>query len=163
MMAEARLCARKLTTFIEATREMEVKAMLKLGRDSIWPLRITTASLIVELTSRSVTYEIDWEGIKWEDDKQSVAWCRKKFTEAATADGMKPPPALQRRGLPWNIMLRKENNSSMIILRENTRSTREEPGEPAMILYAPRTVVKFRSVAPDAKERLINCIYTLYL
>jgi hypothetical protein len=31
-----------------------------------------------------------------------------------------------------------------------------------MILCAPRAVVKFRSVAPDAKERLINYIYTLY-
>jgi hypothetical protein len=31
-----------------------------------------------------------------------------------------------------------------------------------MILYAPKAVIKFRSEAPDAKERLINCIYTIY-
>jgi hypothetical protein len=31
-----------------------------------------------------------------------------------------------------------------------------------MILYAPRAVVKFRLVAPDAKQRLISCTYTLY-
>jgi hypothetical protein len=49
-----------------------------------------------------------------------------------------------------------------MIFRENTKSTAEEPGEPVVILFAPRAIVKFRPTAPDAKERLINCIYTLY-
>jgi hypothetical protein len=31
-----------------------------------------------------------------------------------------------------------------------------------MILYAPRAIVKFGSVAADARERLISCIYALY-
>jgi hypothetical protein len=88
--------------------------------------------------------------------------CWEKFTEAAKADDMIAPPALQRKGLPWNIMLRKENNSFRVILRENTKSTPEEPVEPVMILSAPRAVIKFRSVAPDAKERLINSIYAIY-
>jgi hypothetical protein len=30
------------------------------------------------------------------------------------------------------------------------------------ILFAPKAVVKFRSVANDAKERIISCIHTLY-
>jgi hypothetical protein len=30
-----------------------------------------------------------------------------------------------------------------------------------MILYHPKAIVKFRSVALDAKKRLISCIYTL--
>jgi hypothetical protein len=42
------------------------------------------------------------------------------------------------------------------------KSTPEKPGEPVMILFAPNATVRFRSTAPDAKERLINCIYTLY-
>jgi hypothetical protein len=64
MMAEAPLCATQLPTFIEATIEGEFKAMLKLRRDSNWPLKITTASAIDEFTSLSATHEIDWEGIK---------------------------------------------------------------------------------------------------
>jgi hypothetical protein len=59
VMAEAPLCARELPTFIEATREVEIKAMLKPGIDSNWPLKITTASAIDEFTSLSVTYEIN--------------------------------------------------------------------------------------------------------
>jgi hypothetical protein len=105
--------------------------------------------------------------IQWEDDKQSIAWCWRKFTEAVIADGLTQPPALQGAGVPWDITLREENNSFRILLREITtsgvrKSTPEEPGAPAMILYAPRAIVKFRSVAADAKERLISCIYTLY-
>jgi hypothetical protein len=39
------LCATMPPTFIEATREKEIKAMLKFGRDSNWPLSVTFASV----------------------------------------------------------------------------------------------------------------------
>jgi hypothetical protein len=136
--------------------------MLKLGRDSEWPLKIAVASAIDEFTSLSVTYAIDWDGIDWKDDEKSTSWCWSKSIAAAQEDGLTPPPALQRRGAPWNVAFRKENNSFRIILRENTKSTPEEPGEPVMIIFATKEIVKFRSEANDAKERLINCISILY-
>jgi hypothetical protein len=99
-MMDAPLCARQIPTFIEATREVEIKAMLKLGRGSNWPLKITLASAIDEFTTLSVAYDINWEGIKWEDDEQSTTWCWEKFTEAAKAHGLTAPPELQRRRNP---------------------------------------------------------------
>jgi hypothetical protein len=158
MMADAPLNAMQLPTFIEAARPVETKAMLRLGMDANWPVSITVASL-------SLTYEIDWNGIQWEDDKQSIARCWKKFTEAATADRLTQPPAFQRWGVPWDITLRKESNAFRILLRETRAgvkvSTPEDPGEPAMILFAPKAIVKFRSIAADARERLIGCVHTL--
>jgi hypothetical protein len=123
MMLDAPLCARQMPTFIEATRDKEIRSMLKLGRDSNWPLKITLASAIDEFTSLSVTYPISWEGIKWEDEEQSTSWCWNKFTEAAQADGLTAPPALQRQGAPWTLTLRKDNNAFRIIYRENTKTT----------------------------------------
>jgi hypothetical protein len=40
-MADAPLCARQMPTFFEASREKEIRALLKLGRDSNWPSYIT--------------------------------------------------------------------------------------------------------------------------
>jgi hypothetical protein len=161
-MADAPLCAKQMPTFVEATRDVENRSMLTLGRDSNWPLSITLASEVDPTTSLSVIYEINWNGINWEDDEKSTDWCWDKFLEAARADNLSAPPALQRAGKPWMISLRKENNALRIILRENTRSTPEETGEPIMLLFAPRAVVKFRTVAPDAKQRLCNCISAPY-
>jgi hypothetical protein len=92
-MPDAPLCARQMPTFVEATREVEIKGMLKLRRDSNWPLKITLASAIDEFTTLSVTYDINWTGIKWKDDEQSTTWCWEKFTEAAKAEGLTLPPA----------------------------------------------------------------------
>jgi hypothetical protein len=64
-----------MPTFIEATRDVEIKAMLELGRDSNWPLKITLASTIDEFTTLSVTYDINWNGIRCEDDDRSISWC----------------------------------------------------------------------------------------
>jgi hypothetical protein len=35
--------------------------LLKVGRDSAWPLKITVASALDETTSLSITYDSDWE------------------------------------------------------------------------------------------------------
>jgi hypothetical protein len=40
------LCAMQSPTFVEATRQKEIQAILKFGRDSNWPLRITAAAVI---------------------------------------------------------------------------------------------------------------------
>jgi hypothetical protein len=45
-------------TFIEATRPKEIKALLKFGRDSHWPLKVTIASAVDEINSISVTCAI---------------------------------------------------------------------------------------------------------
>jgi hypothetical protein len=66
---------------------------------------------------------------------------------------MTPPPALQRKGTPWSVALRKENNTFRLVFQENTINTPEEAGEPMMILFAPKAIVRFRSTAPDGKER----------
>jgi hypothetical protein len=151
-----------MPTFIEATRVVEIRAILRLGRDSNWPLSMTLASEVDSTTSLSVTCETNWSGIDWEDDEKSTDWCRDKFLEAARADNLSAPPALQRSGRPWSISLGEKNNALRIFIRESTQSTPGETGEPILLLFAPRSIVKFRSVAPDAKERLCNCISALY-
>jgi hypothetical protein len=151
-----------MPTFIEATREVEIRAMLKLGRHSNWPLSITLASAINETTSLAVTYATDWSWINWEDDEKSVNWCWDKFKEAARIDNLSAPPALQRSDSVWGVDLRKENNAFRIILRENGKATPEEIGEPIMLLFTPRATIKFRSTAPDAKEQLCGNISAMH-
>jgi hypothetical protein len=147
---------------MEATREKEVKAILKFERDSNWPLSITAASAVEEFTSLSVTYQAGWGGCD-----SSLAWCWTKFGEAAIADGLTQPPAFQREWAKWDIPVRKENNSVRVLLRGKTKdgvrvSRPEEPGPPCMVLYAPRAVVKFRSTASDVIQTIVNCVGTLY-
>jgi hypothetical protein len=161
-MADVPLCARQMPTFIETTREIEIRSMLKLGRDSNWPLSITLASAIDEKTSVAVTYEIDWDKINWEDDAKSVNWCWDKFMEAARNDNMSAPPALRRSDSVWSVGLRKENNAFRIILSESGKSTPEEIGEPITLLFAPRATIKFRSMASNAKEQLCGNISAMY-
>jgi hypothetical protein len=58
MAPEIPSCAAALPTFVEATRDKEVQAMLKCGRDNQWPLRITMACNLSENVAVSVTYSI---------------------------------------------------------------------------------------------------------
>jgi hypothetical protein len=58
----APMCAKEIPTFIEATRVKETQALLRFGRDSGWPLKVTFATLASPATSLSITYDIDWEG-----------------------------------------------------------------------------------------------------
>jgi hypothetical protein len=148
--------------FIGASREVEIRSLLKLGKDSNWPLYITLASAIDDKTSLAVTYEINLSGINWEDDEKSTDWCWDKSKEAARVDNMSTPPALQRSDSAWSVSLRKENNTLRIILNECGKSTPEETGEPIMLLFAPRAVIKFRSTAPDAREQLCGNISPMY-
>jgi hypothetical protein len=60
------------------------------------------------------------------------------------------------------VSIRKENNAFRIILNEKAKSTPEETGEPIMLLFAPRAVIKFRSVASGAREQLCENISAMY-
>jgi hypothetical protein len=117
---------------------------------------------IGDIPSGPARVTLIWSKINWEDDEKSTNWCWDKFLDAARADNLSAPPALQRTGNPWSVSLRKENNAFRIILRENTKSTPEEAGEPIMILFAPKAITKFRSKSPDAKEQLCRNISAMY-
>jgi hypothetical protein len=108
-MADAPLSARQMPIYIEETRVVEIRTMLKLGRDSNWPLSITLASEINENTSLSVTYAIDWNGINWEDDEKSRNWCWNKFLEAARTDSPSAPPAQRSGNLSVTFDIALEN------------------------------------------------------
>jgi hypothetical protein len=56
------LCFADSPTFVEVTRKKEIQALLKSGRDSSWPLKITAAVEIDQETSLSITYDSDWNG-----------------------------------------------------------------------------------------------------
>jgi hypothetical protein len=145
-------CAKSIPTFIEATREKEVKALLKFGRDNQWPTKMTLVSAVSEFNTLSITYDVDWEGIRWYEDKEeiSVTWCWSKFIAKATAE------------ITWTPILRKENNSLWVIPREGQSWMPEDAGPPPMILYGPNAVVKMRSTAPNMVDQLMACLYTMY-
>jgi hypothetical protein len=73
-------------TFIEATRPKEIKGLLKSGRDSNWPLKITVASTLEVKNSVSVTYGVDWEHCRSEKE-----WFLRRFYQAAQDDGLAEP------------------------------------------------------------------------
>jgi hypothetical protein len=151
------LCAMLQPTFTEATREKEIHALLKFGRDSTWPLKIAGASALDQETSLSVTYEAGWE-----DCYSSIAWVWNQFRKAAIADGLTQPPAFQR-----DVTVRKGNNTITILLRETAKDgsrpiTPEDTGLPEMILYAPNAIIKLRSHADKVTETLEDSVTKLY-
>jgi hypothetical protein len=90
-----------------------------------------------------------------------------QFRKAAIEDGLTQPPAFQRKGVTWDITVRKENNAMGILLREQGKdgirpSTPEDAGLQGMIRYAPNAIVKFRSVGDDVIQTIVNCVGTLY-
>jgi hypothetical protein len=80
------LCAKQIPNDIEAARLKETQALLKFGRDNQWPIKMSTVCAVSEHNTLSITYDIDWEGIKWEDEEVSVAWCWSKFVAKANAE-----------------------------------------------------------------------------
>jgi hypothetical protein len=109
------LCAATLPMFIEAPRNKKIRAMLKFGRDSNWPLKITFASVIDEKTSASITYPLEWEGFDG-----TAARVRAQFQMAALADPISEVPALTRNESTWVFALRKEGNSVRAVIFEQT-------------------------------------------
>jgi hypothetical protein len=68
-------------TFIDATRPKETKALLKFGRDSDWPLKITITSSLDGVNSVSASYAVGWEGCGASTES---FW--NKFVDAAPLD-----------------------------------------------------------------------------
>jgi hypothetical protein len=130
-----------------ATRAKEVQAFLRLGRDSNWPLSVTVATAISPTTTLAVAYVIDWSGIQCtEEGEISVGWCWTKFNEKVVAENLACPPAFLRLGVNWEAIVRKENNSIRVVLKEAGIWTPEDPGgPPPMILFGPSAVIKVRT------------------
>jgi hypothetical protein len=146
-------------TFIEATSEKEIQAMLKFGRDSNLPLQVTFASVIKENVSASITYPIEWEGCA-----STQEWFRARFQEAAESDHLSPLPALSRAESTWSFSLRKEWNAFRGIIHEQTESeapcaTREHLELPTLTLYGPRSQVKIRAFTMKDYEECMDQLY----
>jgi hypothetical protein len=152
-----------MPTFIEATRLKETRALLRFGRDSNWPLKITVATALTPLTALSVTYDTDWSGIKCtEEGEISVDWCWSKFAQKTAEEDLTIPPAFLRDGANWQAILRKESNSLRVILKEPIWTPEDPAGPPPMILFGPRAIVKIRTAAPNALEEMLSVLNVLY-
>jgi hypothetical protein len=76
------LCAKEIPTFVEATTVKESQAMLRFGRDSNWPIKITVATIASPATMLAITYDVDWEGLTtMEEGEISTDWGWIKFNQ----------------------------------------------------------------------------------
>jgi hypothetical protein len=115
----APMCAKEIPTFIEATRVKETQALLRFGRDSAWPLKVSFATLASPATSLSITYDINWDGLQnSEEEDISSESCWNKFMERVSFENLSAPPAFLRDGVEWKVSVRKENNSIRVFLKE---------------------------------------------
>jgi hypothetical protein len=119
--------------------------MLKFGRDSHRPLKLTLAIVINEQVSVSITYPIATEGCN-----DTEAWFRDNLTEAATADGLTQPPAFSEANWKWGFMLRKEGHSFRAVIYEKMADgtpcdTPEHTGLPTLTLYGPIAQIKIKA------------------
>jgi hypothetical protein len=144
---EPPMCAKEMPTFVEATTIKETQAMLRFGRDSNWPIQITLAARASPSTMVSITYEIDWEGLRTtEEGEISTDWGWNKFNEKFREESLMAPPALASGQGAWIASVRKENNSIRIIIKEAGTWAPEDPdGPPPMILYGPKAIIKVRT------------------
>jgi hypothetical protein len=143
----APMCAKEIPTFAEATRVKETQALLRFGRDSNWPLKVTFATSASPATTLAITYDIDWSGLEnSEEENISSDWCWNKFMEKARLENLTAPPAFLRQGVEWRASVRKENNSIRAGPREEGIWTPEDPdGPPPMVLFGPRATLKVRT------------------
>jgi hypothetical protein len=136
-------------TFIEADRPKEIKAMLRFGRDSGWPLKVTMASALNEQSSMSITYALEWDGLEWGDDEKAKGWFIQRFSQKAYEDGLTQPPGWAREGSALTTSLRKEGNAFRVVLHETNVAidirSPEMPGTPPYLFYGPRAEIKIRA------------------
>jgi hypothetical protein len=81
------------------------------------------------------------------------------FRAEAEADQITEPPAFTRPWSNWELCLRKENNSSHILVREHLEDGSfpvipEDPSLPAAVLYGPNSVIKLRKQTPIVAQIL---------
>jgi hypothetical protein len=160
------MCAKEIPTFVEATRVKENQALLRFGRDSQWPLKVTIATAASPTSTLAITYDITWEGIETTDEGDiSTDWCWSKFMQKVREENLTAPPAFLRDGVIWKAMVRKENNSVRVVLKEEGIWTPEDPdGPPPMILFGPMATLKMRSTLPAeaALSEMIQILGLLY-
>jgi hypothetical protein len=160
------VCAKEIPTFVEATTVKESQAMLRFGRDSNWPIKITLAARASPAMMVSITYDTDWEGLHTtEEGEISTDWGWTKFNAKFKEEALLAPPALASGTGVWNASIRKENNSFRIILKEAGIWAPEDPdGPPPMILFGPKAVVKIRTTAegPVAMLEMREVLRILY-
>jgi hypothetical protein len=160
------MCAKEMPTFVEATRVKETRALLRFGRDSNWPLKVTFATMASPKTSLAITYDITWDGL-WNSEEESISsdWCWNKFMEKVREENLTAPPAFLRQGAEWRASVRKENNSIRAVLREQGLWTPEDPdGPPPMILFGPNAVLKVRTMLTGdaAISEMLGVLQILY-
>jgi hypothetical protein len=69
------MCAKEMPAFVEATTVKESQAMLRFGRDSNWPIKITVATMASPATMMAITYDTNWEGLTTtEEGEISTGW-----------------------------------------------------------------------------------------
>jgi hypothetical protein len=142
------MCAKEIPTFVEASRVKENQALLRFGRDSNWPLKITFATTASPTSTLAITYDITWEGIEsTEEGEISTNWCWDKFMEKVRFENLTAPPAFMRQGVVWNTLVRKENNSIRIVLKEEGIWTPEDPDGPIAILKIRSTLLREAALA----------------
>jgi hypothetical protein len=163
---EPLMCAKEIPTFVEATTTKESQAMLRFGRDSNWPLKITLAARASPATMVSITYDVDWEGLETtEEGDISTDWGWTKFNAKFLEESLMAPPSLASGQGVWNASVRKENNSMRIILKEAGIWAPEDPdGPPPMILFGPKAVIKVRTTeqGPAALLEMSTVLGILY-
>jgi hypothetical protein len=120
-------------------RTNEIQALLKFGRGSSWPLRITVATAIDQETSLSITYKIGWE-----ECDSSEAWAWTQFAAAAASDGLIQPPVFQSGEVRWDLRVRKENNAIRILMKEYAEDGSRPETPEAEIRPGPRLIMFFQ-------------------
>jgi hypothetical protein len=81
----------------------------------------------------------------------------------AAFENLTVPPAFSRPGVKWEAVLRKENNSLRVTLKEGAIWTPEDPrGPPPMILFGPHAIIKTRSSAADPMTDSLQTLNVLY-
>jgi hypothetical protein len=158
MNAKIPQCAPPPSTFTEATRPKEVKALLKFGRDSDWPLKVRVPSALYGENSISGAYPIEWEGCV-----SKVEWFLGKSTGAALRGGLRPLPVETREGVGSLSVLQKDDNTFRVILCDKGADevvvpTPEDPGIPPLILYGPHSEIKLRCSGLEVAEAYLRAL-----
>jgi hypothetical protein len=160
------MSAKDIPTFVEATCLKESHALLRFGRDSNWPLKVTFATTASPTSTLAITYDVTWQGIEsTEEGEISSDWCWNKFMEKVREENLTAPPAFVRQGVVWRATVRKENNSIRVTPKEDGIWTPEDPdGPPPMILFGPVAMLKVRStlLGDAALSEMLQVLNVLY-
>jgi hypothetical protein len=122
------MCAKEMPTFVEASTVKESQAMLRFGRDSQWPVKITVATMASPATMLAITYDVDWEGLTTtEEGEISTDWGWVKFNQKFQEEALTPPRPLcaetesgtrlsERRTIQFELFSKKPGSGHRKIL-----------------------------------------------